>query len=152
MHVPDIAYKSLQVPLIYLLVTGVGILFHILFPIGFTDHTLRIAGLGFVFLFCAPLILVWAHNHRVTKKADDGRYSEHRLGCGPYQYSRHPRYVAVVLMMIGLALVMNSVVLFSVIIAITLILSFTVIPRQEDLLVQQFPGYDEYKKRVRMWL
>jgi len=152
MHLPDIAYKSLQVPLIYLLVTGVGILLHILWPITFTDHTLRIATLGFVFLFCAPLILIWAHNHRMTKEADDGRYAEHNLGCGPYRYSRHPRYVAVALMMIGLALVMNSVILFAIIIMTSLVLSLTIIPRQEKFLTRQFPGYADYKKRVRMWL
>ncbi len=108
--------------------------------------------LGVILLIVAPLVLIYAHHSRAVSTTDKNK-KENFVGSGIYTYSRHPQYVAYVLLMIGLAFCMNSLVAMLAPVVAVVFFTFAIIPHQERLLSEQFPeAYDEYKKKVPMWI
>lgn len=118
-----------------------------------TVHTLRIAVLGGVLLFLSPLLLMWTTSKRMSMTCDlEGKVCS-RFGLGPYRYSRHPKHVAFVLMIVGLGFVMNSWILLSAAFLSIVIFTLIIIPYEERVLLDQFPDeYRAYQKRTRMWI
>ena len=72
---------------------------------------------------------------------------------GPYKVSRHPGYLGLLLMYFGLALVLNSLPAFFLGFILAAIFTWIIIPREEKLITTTCDeSYDDYKKRVRMWM
>lgn len=72
---------------------------------------------------------------------------------GPYKVSRHPGYLGLLLMYFGFALVLNSLPAFFLGFILAAIFTWVIIPREEKLITTTCDGsYDDYKKRVRMWM
>lgn len=151
-HLTDLTQHISYSPLIFIFGILLGIVLHIFLPFGFTEHTLRAVVLGALLLAVAPLVLVWASNHRATAYCEECK-SVHSLGTGPYQFSRHPKYVAFLFMYIGIGFVMNSVILFILAGALFILFTFIIIPREEKILRKIFlDEYDAYIRAVPMWL
>ncbi|MDH5442254.1 MAG: DUF1295 domain-containing protein, partial [Candidatus Nomurabacteria bacterium] len=101
----------------------------------------------------SPLIIIWAQNVRrslyqaVTDRTCFNFFS------GPYRFSRHPIYLGLILVLLGFALLLNSVVTLVLTVLTIIFFSFVIIPIEERELDEHCPGvYAEYKTRVRMWL
>lgn len=72
---------------------------------------------------------------------------------GPFRFSRHPMYLGFVLLMIGVAVLLGSVVAFLAPMAMLITLEMIFIPYEEKTLEEIFgQKYSDYKKRVRRWL
>jgi protein-S-isoprenylcysteine O-methyltransferase Ste14 len=72
---------------------------------------------------------------------------------GPYRFTRNPMYLGLVLLVVGLALVMNSIWLVIMSVPVLLLLRQAVILREERYLEGKFgEDYLAYKKRVRRWI
>lgn len=71
---------------------------------------------------------------------------------GPYQYTRNPQYLGLIIAIIGAILVYNS--LFILIFGILGILIFLILPfAEEPWLKEQFGNYyEEYFKRVKRFI
>ncbi len=70
-----------------------------------------------------------------------------------YRFSRHPGYVGLIGMLLGLAVIANSLLFVLGIIVLIILLSLFVIPREEKVLESLCKeSYREYKQKVRMWL
>ena len=72
---------------------------------------------------------------------------------GPFSFSRHPMYLGMVLVLVGLALFLGSAVtlMFPVIFAVLMEAVF--IPAEEENMERAFgKRYDEYRKNVRKWI
>jgi protein-S-isoprenylcysteine O-methyltransferase Ste14 len=74
------------------------------------------------------------------------------LTSGPYSLSRNPMYVGWSLIYLGIAFVANSVWIILLFPAVIAYVHFVDIPREEQLLQQQFgQEFLEYRKRVRRY-
>jgi protein-S-isoprenylcysteine O-methyltransferase Ste14 len=72
---------------------------------------------------------------------------------GPYRWSRNPIYLAFSLLQLGLAFWFDSLWLLVTLIPAVALMSFVVIPREEQYLETRFGSdYLSYKASVRRWL
>jgi protein-S-isoprenylcysteine O-methyltransferase Ste14 len=72
---------------------------------------------------------------------------------GPYEYSRNPIYLGMLIGQIGLAIGLNSLWMIATLIPFYFVLRYGVIAREEAYLERKFGGvYLDYKSRVRRWL
>jgi protein-S-isoprenylcysteine O-methyltransferase Ste14 len=67
---------------------------------------------------------------------------------GIYGIVRHPMYAGVILTALGWSLIRNSIPSFLLTVALALLLDFKA-REEERLLVQRFPDYADYSKRVK---
>ncbi len=72
---------------------------------------------------------------------------------GPFRYSRNPLYVAVVLLILGAGVWVNSLWIWLMVAPLVLVMNFVVIGPEERHLERRFGrDYLEYKQAVRRWL
>ena len=72
---------------------------------------------------------------------------------GVYAYSRNPMYLGMVMFLAGLALVMDNLLGWVVVIVFSLIIRYAFIRREELLMAQTFgDDYHAYQARVRRWI
>lgn len=72
---------------------------------------------------------------------------------GPFNYTRNPMYVGILVATIGLALVIGTVLAFAAPVIFFLFVNFVSIPYEEEKMERQFADdYRAYKARVRRWI
>jgi protein-S-isoprenylcysteine O-methyltransferase Ste14 len=72
---------------------------------------------------------------------------------GPFRYSRNPIYVALTLLYVGVALLINALWILLLIVPAVLVLRYGVIAREEAYLARKFgDAYRQYMAQVRRWL
>lgn len=72
---------------------------------------------------------------------------------GPYRFSRNPIYLAFSLLQLGLAFLINSLMLVLTLVPAFALMAWVVIPREERYLQGRFPAeYASYKAATRRWL
>jgi protein-S-isoprenylcysteine O-methyltransferase Ste14 len=72
---------------------------------------------------------------------------------GPYRYTRNPMYLGLTCAYIGLSIVLNWAWPFVVLPIVLIVLTTTVIRREEGYLRAAFGAdYDDYCRQVRRWL
>ncbi len=110
-----------------------------------------IALLGLL-LFVAGMVVRWVSIIQLNKEftVDVAILDHHHLKTeGMYKYLRHPSYLGLVLVCLGLAIAMNSMVsLVVVTIPVVLALNYRM-KTEEDVLMRQFgAAYQEYRKKT----
>jgi len=71
----------------------------------------------------------------------------------PYSFSRNPMYLGVVLLLLGVAMFMGTLITFIAPVAFLLIINYRIVPFEEKMLKKVFgKKYESYKKRVRRWI
>lgn len=152
MHLPNIAQHVSFAPITAFKFAMIALVAHLVWPQDTFDGGEWALVVGIALLALGTLIGFLAENHRVTAYCENGTMC-HRLGEGPYKFSRHPKYLGYLLLIVGLGFVLTSWFLLASSLVVFLVLTFFLIPKQEELLEKQFPGlYQSYKDRVRMWL
>ncbi len=72
---------------------------------------------------------------------------------GPWAHVRHPIYLAGILVNLGAAMIIGTVLMVSEFIGYTLFETLFDTPREEQSLRKIFPDeYEEYSKRVPRWI
>jgi len=72
---------------------------------------------------------------------------------GPFRFTRHPMYVGMTAIVIGLWLLLGTMTPIFVVPLFVLVLCFVFIPAEERMMLEQFgEDYRAYCKRVRRWL
>jgi protein-S-isoprenylcysteine O-methyltransferase Ste14 len=72
---------------------------------------------------------------------------------GPFRYSRNPIYVALTLLYLGVALLINPLWILLLVVPAVLVLRYGVIAREEAYLTRKFDDvYRQYTAQVRHWL
>ena len=88
---------------------------------------------------------------KTSVRSDRGAHALIRTG--PFQYSRNPLYVAVILLIVGIGVWVNSLWILVMLIPLFLVMSRAVIAREESYLEHKFgQEYLEYRASVRRWL
>jgi len=92
----------------------------------------------------------WARNHLgqfYAERSSDIQEGQYLIDTGPYAYVRHPLYTSYFALATGLLLINPALPTLLVVIYAYVDFSFA-IRREEKLLVQNIPGYAEYKLRT----
>jgi len=108
-----------------------------------------------------PLIIfgaglnVWADSlfkkHRTTVKPDESPTA--LVTSGPFRLSRHPMYLGMLAILLGVAILLGSVVTFVFPILFAILMEAIFIPLEERNLEEIFAErYVEYRKKVRRWI
>ncbi len=141
-------------PLLYLAGLAAGGLTHWLGPLPIVTP---LAGcrVGGVLLALGMALGWWA---RRTMKAagtniDPRRPSTTLVRTGPFRFSRNPLYIAVTLIYLGLAFLIDSVWILSALVPVLVVMHYGVVRREERYLERTFgAAYRLYRSSVRRWL
>ena len=127
---------------------------HFLMPIRKMVH-LPYNYLGVIIIFFGISLNIWAitalrNNNTPVKFNEDPTSLVIR---GPYQISRNPLYLGGLIVMVGLAILLGSLIAFIFPILLFLVLNKFYIPVEEEKLERIFGhAYLNYKKGVRRWI
>lgn len=143
-------------PAIYFAGLVAGLIFNYFFPaaIVFLPRTVGIIA-GIVFVAIAGFVIFAAFRAFSAAKTNVEPWKPTKaiVSSGVYGFSRNPIYLAMTLLYVGVALLLDSlwVLLFAV--PLLFLINFGVILREEKYLTAKFgKEYLDYKQRVRRWL
>lgn len=75
------------------------------------------------------------------------------VSSGPFQISRNPMYVGLALIYLGIAFIVNDLLVLLLLIPVLAVMNWYIIPREEQYLEARFgEAYRTYKNKVRRWL
>ena len=152
--IPDTAHVLILPPLLYGAAFVIGLLLHLVFPIYILSTPLaRWIGVVCV-LVSLPLALA---TFRVLSRAhtpvDPMKPTTALVTEGPFRYSRNPIYVALTLLYVGVALLINALWILLLVVPALVVLRYGVIAREEAYLTRTFgDAYRQYTAQVRCWL
>ena len=140
-------------PMIYFLSIVSGLIIQWLLPIKLLP-TITVL-LGLFLIPVALTLLIWGD--RLFKAADTAVNHDipptTLITTGIYQYTRNPMYLGFTLLQIGIALALNNFWLLCTLLPTLVIMTYTVIHREEAFLEAEFgKAYLDYKAQVRRWL
>ena len=151
---PDTAHVLILPPLLYGAAFVIGLLLQWGFPSPILPITLA-RGVGVVcVLVSLPLALA---TFRVLSRAhtpvDPLKPTTALVTEGPFRYSRNPIYLALTLLYVGVALLMNALAILLLVVPALVVLHYGVIAREEAYLTRKFgEAYRQYMAQVRRWL
>jgi protein-S-isoprenylcysteine O-methyltransferase Ste14 len=143
-------------PVLFLLGMIVSFLLYLAIPVRITNtvgvqNGLLAAG---SFLILVGTLLAFAAQ-KVSRVVTNPKYKATcpDLMQGPYQYSRHPGSLSLVIMYLGFALIVNSIAMICFAFVMLMLLTLVFIPAEEKVIGELCPeAYAEYKTKVRMWI
>lgn len=130
-----------------------GIL-HFLFPV------IQIIPYPWNILGCIPLLLgillnlvadkAFNRNHTTVKPFEE---STTLITTGVFRFSRHPMYLGMVLILVGIAMLLESLLPFLVIPVFAVLMDVLFIRNEEHMLAHKFgAAWQGYQAKVRRWL
>ena len=141
-------------PLIYLSGFTVGIVLHLLKPLPFLPKNL-VLPLGVVLIVISIMLVITAMREFIKAKTniDVRKPTTSIVSTGPYQFTRNPIYLSMTLLVLGIAVWVNTLWILITLVLVLLVMQFGVIAREEAYLVKKFGGeYLQYKTKVRRWM
>ncbi len=153
--VPEVANLGImRPPLVYLGAIALGLLLHFAWPVRLVSRAVSVPLGGTVVLVAVALFLYTVRAFRTAGTPVPGnRPTTTIVRTGPYRCSRNPIYLSFSLLQLGVACCVNSLWLLVTLIPAVALMSFVVIPREEQYLEIRFPSdYLPYKASVRRWL
>jgi len=153
--VPEVANPGIiRPPFVYLGAIALGLLPHFAWPVALVPRVVSVPLGATAVLVAAALFLYAVRTLRVAGTPVPGdRPTTTIVRTGPYRYSRNPIYLSFSLLQLGVAFWVNSLWLLVTLIPAVALMSFVVIPREEQYLESRFPSdYLPYKASVRRWL
>jgi protein-S-isoprenylcysteine O-methyltransferase Ste14 len=116
------------------------------FPARYMPLAVRLALLGLALLTAVSLVRSAAAVHHLEQLPD------HVVTTGPFRHVRHPIYLGVMLVYLGLALATASLLSLAILVGIFFFYNY-IAGYEEKLLVARFgQAYKEYKARTGKWV
>lgn len=110
--------------------------------------------IGIFFILLGSILIYWAQNtsaglqKELKPKAEASDFAH-----GPYKYSRNPTHIGLTIMILGLALILNSFWSVVFLIVVSIISKFFYLSKEEELLEKRYGQiYLDYKKKVKTWV
>jgi protein-S-isoprenylcysteine O-methyltransferase Ste14 len=151
---PDKAQVIALPPLIVAAALALGLLFHFLWPLRFLSRT-EALWLGGLLIAVSIAIGLGAVSQLVKAKTalDVRKPTMEIVTRGVYRLSRNPIYLSMILLLLGIALCVDSLWILLFAIPLAVILQKGVIEPEERYLEQKFgEKYLRYKATVRRWI
>ncbi|MCM3900758.1 MAG: isoprenylcysteine carboxylmethyltransferase family protein [Pyrinomonadaceae bacterium] len=153
--VPEVANLGIvRPPFVYLCAIALGRLLHFACAVRLVSRAGGVL-LGVTAVLVAVALFVYAVRTFGTAgtPVPGNRPTSTIVRSGPYRWSRNPIYLSFSLLQLGVAFWVNSLWLLVTLIPAVALMSFVVIPREEQYLETRFPSdYLAYKASVRRWL
>ncbi len=141
-------------PLVYLVFFLAGLGLDYLWPLPLLPRAVQYA-LGFTILALGFLLFGLALREFVRHgtSVDPRKATTAVISSGPFRHTRNPIYVAMNLLMVGLAVAIDSPWILLMLIPADLFIHRFVVLREEAAMERQFgDAYRRYKAGVRRWL
>jgi protein-S-isoprenylcysteine O-methyltransferase Ste14 len=153
----DHAEVAIKPPLLFLGALALGALLSLVIPLGprlASPNGLALTvGLAFVAIGVALGVLSLRNFRAAGTSHIPGEPSTALVVTGPYQVTRNPIYIGLVLIYFGLAIILTSLWVLLLLIPVLMVLQRGVVEREEEYLERQFgDAYRKYKARVPRWL
>jgi protein-S-isoprenylcysteine O-methyltransferase Ste14 len=151
---PDTAQVIVLPPLVYGAAFVVGLLLHLAFPIYILPNTLA-RGISVVcVLVSLPLALATLRAlSRAHTPVDPMKPTTALVTEGPFRYSPNPIYLALTLLYLGVAFLVNTLWILLLVVPVLVVIRYGVIAREEAYLTRKFgDSYRQYTVQVRRWL
>jgi protein-S-isoprenylcysteine O-methyltransferase Ste14 len=153
----DHAGVAIRPPLLFLGALALGSLLSLALPLGTrlaSPNGLALTA-GLVFVTIGLLLAALAANRfrLAGTPVPVDRPVTALVSVGPYQFTRNPIYIGLVLVYFGLSIILTSLWTLLLLIPVLIILQRYVIAREETYLEKKFvEAYRKYKERVPRWL
>ena len=111
--------------------------------------------LGIVFIIFGIVLNIWSDSLFKKKKTTVKPYENPAEieTSGPFRISRHPMYLGMVAILLGVAIVLGSLITFVFPVLFVILMEIMFIPLEEKNIEKVFgKKYLEYKKKVRRWI
>jgi protein-S-isoprenylcysteine O-methyltransferase Ste14 len=151
---PDTAQVLVLPPLVYGAAFVMGLLLHLVFPLHVLPTTFA-RGIGVVCILASlPLAIATLRAlSRAHTPVDPMKPTTALVTEGPFRYSRNPIYVALTLLYVGVALLINALWILLLVVPVLVVIRYGVIAREEAYLTRKFgDAYRQYTAQVRRWL
>ena len=151
----DTANVIIRPPIAWAVAVLAGLALNWLLPLPFVPATLLARSLGVMVFAFALALFAWAIATiiRAGSKVPTSRPTTTIVDSGPYQLTRNPIYLGMVLGLIGLAISLNSLWLLLTMVSFAFVIRYGVVAREEAYLERKFGDvYGRYCARVRRWL
>lgn len=111
--------------------------------------------IGIILIISGVILNLWADvlfkKSKTTVKPDE--MPEALIVSGPFKISRHPMYLGMTVILLGLAVFLNSIMVFIFPIAFAILMEKKFVPFEENNLEIAFGDkYLGYKQKVRQWI
>jgi protein-S-isoprenylcysteine O-methyltransferase Ste14 len=143
----------LQPPFITMLLVVAAWLIHVF--VGPWEIILRMPLVGLVLVALGFCFMMWARLTFTSRKTTlfVGQRSSHLVCDGPFQVSRNPMYMGVLVSLTGLAVLVGTLPMFMTVPTAFLCFHFFHIPHEERMLRESFgERYLAYSNAVRRWV
>jgi protein-S-isoprenylcysteine O-methyltransferase Ste14 len=150
----DTAQVIVLPPLVYGAAFIMGLLLHLVFPVHILP-TILARGIGVVCVLVSfPLALMTLRAlSRAHTPVDPMKPTTALVTEGPFRYSRNPIYLALTLLYLGAALLVNALWILLLVVPALVVIRYGVIAREEAYLTRKFGApYRQYTAQVRRWL
>jgi protein-S-isoprenylcysteine O-methyltransferase Ste14 len=142
-------------PLLYLAFLTLGILVSVWYPVLLLPSALAWTLGGTILAGGVVLGPIWGirtlRNAGTTIRPD--KPTAKLVTDGPFRFSRNPLYLALTFIYAGIALITDSMWALLLLFPVTLIMTRSVIRREEEYLARTFGAeYERYKMNVRRWI
>ncbi len=138
----------------FIALTALSIGMHFLYPIKKILYP-PFTYLGYLLIIIGIIINLWTDRlfkktYTTVKPFKDPTVL---LTSGPFRISRHPMYLGMVSILLGVAIIHGTIITFLFPILFAIIMEFLFIPFEEKNLERLFGvQYLDYKKKVRRWI
>ncbi len=131
-----------------------AVVLHFLLPVQQVIHP-PFTYLGLPIILLGLTLNVWSVNTLRSWKTtiEFNQAPTSLVTAGPYRFSRNPIYLSGLILSLGIALFLGSLITFVFPILLFIILDSYYIPKEEEALNKAFGEmYQDYKQRVRRWV
>ena len=143
-------------PFIYFIALGAGYLLHRLWPLPIVrEQGEHLALVGWILVGLWGVFTAWTLAHYLAAKNSlaPTRPTATLVEHGPYRVSRHPMYLGLAVLSLGVCFLWNALWPVLLLPVAVVVLDRTIIVAEELYLEQRFGDqYRRYKERVRRWL
>jgi len=143
---------AVRPPRVYLAAIVIGVLLQLAMPLPFPPRPMAAGAL----LVVGAIALLWysvASFRAAGTPVPARKPTTAIVRSGPYRFSRNPIYLAYSLLLLGIAIWVNSVWLLATLGVAVALMHFFVIRREEEYLERRFGlEYLRYKASVRRWV
>lgn len=146
--------KKIMPPTFFYLGIVLIILMHLIFPIKqIISYPYTFSGL--LIILIGAILNIWAWSLFIKDNTTQNPYKTPNkfVLIGIYNISRNPMYLGMLIILIGIAILMGSLITFIFPIIFFVIINWFFIPMEEKNMEIKFgKKYSEYKNKVRRWI